>query len=134
MQCYSKFFRFYDRVMGDRSDAADYIHDLIELYHPHAKTLLEIACGTGGLLGRFSETYDVTGLDRSRPMLAIARQRLPHIRLLRQDITSFAIDCRFDAVVAPSTRSTISIASPTGRKPFAASPPISMPAVFLSLT
>jgi SAM-dependent methyltransferase len=96
---YDKFFKFYDRVMGDRSQAANYIANLIEHYHPNAKTLLEIACGTGGLLGRFSESYDVTGLDRSRPMLAIARQRLPHIRLLRQDMTSFQINRRFDAVV-----------------------------------
>lgn len=99
MASYSKFFQFYDRVMGDRSDAANYIRDLIELCHPDAKTLLEIACGTGGLLGRLSESYDVTGLDRSRPMLAIARKRLPHIRLLRQDMTNLRIDCRFDAIV-----------------------------------
>jgi SAM-dependent methyltransferase len=99
MQSYSKFFRFYDRVMDDRSDAADYIRDLIEHYHPRAKTLLEIACGTGGLLGRFSETYEVTGLDRSRPMLAIARKRLPHISLIRQDMSNFRIHRRFDVVV-----------------------------------
>ncbi|HEY5767145.1 MAG TPA: class I SAM-dependent methyltransferase, partial [Candidatus Udaeobacter sp.] len=60
---------------------------------------MEIACGTGGILGRLSESYDVTGLDRSRPMLAIARARLPHIRFFRQDMTSFHIDCRFDAIV-----------------------------------
>ena len=99
MESYSKFFQFYDLVMGDRSDAANYIRDLVALYQPEAKTLLEIACGTGGLLGRFSESYDVTGLDRSRPMLAIARKRLPQIPLLQQDMTSFRIDRRFDAIV-----------------------------------
>lgn len=99
MPPYDKFSRFYDLVMGDRSDAANYIRDLIEHYHPRAKTLLEIACGTGGILGRLSESYDVTGLDRSRPMLAIARARLPHIRILRQDMTSFHIDRRFDVIV-----------------------------------
>lgn len=96
---YDKFSRFYDRVMGDRSQAANYIAHLLKHYNPDAKTLLEIACGTGGLLGRFSESYDVTGLDRSRPMLAIARRKLPHIHLLRQDMTSFRINNRFDAVV-----------------------------------
>ena len=96
---YAKFSKFYDRVMGDRSDAANYIRDLIELHNPKAKTLLEIACGTGGLLGRLSESYDVTGLDRSRPMLAVAKQRLPNIRLLRQDMRSFQINQRFHAIV-----------------------------------
>ena len=99
MTPYDRFSRFYDQVMGDRADAANYIHDLIEHHHPRAKTLLEIACGTGGILGRLSESYDVTGLDRSRPMLAIARERLPHIRLFRQDMTSFHFDRRFDAIV-----------------------------------
>jgi len=99
MESYAKFCQFYDRVMGNRSAAADYIRHLIEHYHPDAKTLLEIACGTGGLLGRLSESYDVTGLDRSQPMLAIARKRLPHIRLFRQDMTNFRIDRRFDAIV-----------------------------------
>ena len=99
MDNYDKFFKFYDQVMGDRSQAATFIADLIERYHPEAKTLLEIACGTGGLLGRLSESYDVTGLDRSRPMLTIARKKLPHIPLLRQDMTSFRIDRRFDAIV-----------------------------------
>jgi SAM-dependent methyltransferase len=96
---YAKFSKFYDRVMGDRSDAAIYIRDLIELHDPKAKTLLEIACGTGGILGRLSESYDVTGLDRSRPMLAIAKQRLPNIHLFRQDMTSFQVNQRFDVIV-----------------------------------
>ena len=99
MVSYSQFAKFYDRVMGDRSRAANYIGDLIEHYRPNAKTLLEIACGSGGLLGRFSESYDVTGLDRSRSMLAIAKKRLPHIRLLRQNMTNFRINRRFDAIV-----------------------------------
>lgn len=99
MQSYDKFSKYYDQVMGDRSAAANYIRDLIELYHPRAKTLLEIACGSGGLLGRLSEFYDVTGLDRSRAMLAVARERLPNLQLLRQDMTSFRIDRRFDAIV-----------------------------------
>lgn len=99
MTAYDRFAKYYDRVMGDRSAAADYIGDLIERYHPEAKTVLEIACGTGGITGRLSESYDVTGLDRSRKMLAIARQRLPHIHFHRQDITSFRVNRRFDAIV-----------------------------------
>jgi SAM-dependent methyltransferase len=88
--------------MGDRSAAANYIGSLIECYHSGAKTLLEIACGTGGILGRLSESYDVAALDRSQPMIAIARKKLPHIPIFRQDITSFHLDRRFDAIVCAS--------------------------------
>jgi len=97
---YDKFSRFYDRVMGDRSDAAAYITELIAHHKPEAKTVLEIACGTGTILGILSESYEVAGLDRSRPMLAIARKKLPHVRFYRQDITSFRIAQRFDAIVS----------------------------------
>ena len=96
---YDKFSRFYDLIMGDRSDAARYVADLILRYHPKTKTVLEIACGTGSILGRLSESYEVTGLDRSRAMLAIARKKLPHVRFFRQDITRFHIAPRFDAII-----------------------------------
>lgn len=96
---YEKFCRFYDRVMGDRSDAARYITGLIARYKPEAKTVLEIACGTGTILGVFSSSYEVAGLDRSGPMLAIARKRLPHVRFYRQDMVNFRIARRFDAIV-----------------------------------
>ncbi len=96
---YDKFYRFYDRVMGDRSEAATYIRSLTNRYSPQAKTVLEIACGTGGILGILSASYDVTGLDCSRPMLAIARKKLPHVRFFRQDMTSFHIARQFDAIV-----------------------------------
>lgn len=96
---YNKFHRFYDLVMGDRSDAARYIVELITNHNPDARSALEIACGTGSILGVLSANYEATGMDRSRPMLSIARKRLPHVRLFRQDMTHFRIPQRFDAVV-----------------------------------
>jgi SAM-dependent methyltransferase len=96
---YEKFYRFYDLVMGDRSDAARYIAGLIADHKPDARSVLEIACGTGSILGILSETYEVAGLDRSRPMLSIARKRLRHSCFFRQDITNFHIPRRFDVVI-----------------------------------
>ena len=96
---YDKFSRFYDLIMGDRSDAARYVSDLIARYQPKTKKVLEIACGTGSILGMLSESYEVTGLDRSGAMLAVARKKLPHLRFLRQDMTRFRIAQRFDAII-----------------------------------
>ncbi len=96
---YEKFYRFYDAVMGDRSAAASYIASLIDLHRPGARTVLEIGCGTGTILGLLSQSYEVAGLDRSCKMLAVARRKLPHIRLLRQEMMSFQIHRRFDAIV-----------------------------------
>jgi SAM-dependent methyltransferase len=96
---YEQFSRFYDLVMGDRSKAANFTRSLIERDKPEAKTVLEIACGTGAILGFLADTYEVTGLDRSRQMVALARTKLPHIRFYRQRMTSFHIAKQFDAIV-----------------------------------
>ena len=96
---YERFSRFYDLVMGDRSIAANFTRSLIEQHKPEAKTVLEIACGTGAILGFLADTYEVTGLDRSRQMLALARKKLPHIRFYQQSMTSFRVAKQFDAIV-----------------------------------
>ena len=96
---YIHFARFYDLVMGDRSNAANFTRSLIADHKPDAKKVLEIACGTGAILGVLSDTYEVTGLDRSRQMLAIARKKLAHIRFYRQNMTNFRIARKFDAIV-----------------------------------
>ena len=85
--------------MGDRSQAANFTRSLIAHHKPKTKTVLEIACGTGAILGVLSDTYEVTGLDRSRQMLAIARKKLSHIRFYRQNMTNFRIARQFDAIV-----------------------------------
>lgn len=96
---YTTLARFYDPIIGDRRETAAYISDLIQRHHPKTRTVLEIACGTGAILGLLSEYYEVTGLDRSRHMLAIARKKLPHIKLYRQDMTNFHINQRFDTIL-----------------------------------
>lgn len=96
---YEQFSRYYDLVMGDRSKAADFTRGLIERHKPETKTVLEIACGTGAILGFLAGTYDVMGLDRSRQMLALARNKLPHIPFYRQNMTRFRIAKKFDAIV-----------------------------------
>ncbi len=52
MESYEVFAPFYDAVMGDRAEHADYLRSLIEKHHPKAKTLLELAFGTGSVLKR----------------------------------------------------------------------------------
>lgn len=96
---YEQFSRFYDLVMGDRSKAANFTRSLIERHKPEARTVLEIACGTGAILGFLADTYEVAGLDRSRQMLALARKKLPHMRFYRQGMTNFRIAKKFDAIV-----------------------------------
>jgi len=99
MEQYGKFGRFYDAVMGNRAESAAFIHNLIRRHKPEAKTLLELACGTGAVLERLSEYYQVAGLDISIEMLSVARKKLPGARLVQADMVTFELGQKFDVII-----------------------------------
>ncbi len=72
MSIYSGFAPFYDRIMGDRSAEVDRIRSYISRHWPGARSLLELGCGTGALLAGLDGDLDLTGIDQSSEMLAIA--------------------------------------------------------------
>jgi SAM-dependent methyltransferase len=99
MGLYEKFGRFYDAVMGDRAESAALIHRLIQDHKPGAKTLLELACGTGAVLQHLANHYEVSGLDISPEMLSVARMKLPEAPLYQTSMVTFEIDKKFDVII-----------------------------------
>ncbi len=99
MTDYAAFSRFYDRIVGDRAEEVARVLGYIEQYRPSATSLLELGCGTGALLEGLAGTLEVTGVDRSPEMLAIAAGRLPSARLVRADMTAFSLAARYDVVI-----------------------------------
>ncbi len=99
MEGYEVFAPFYDAVQGDRADHSAYIRSLIEQHHPRAKTLLELACGTGSVLKQLEPSYDVSGVDRSEAMLDVATRKLPGARLVHDDMTTVDLGETFDVVL-----------------------------------
>lgn len=91
--------KFYDAVTGDRTEMASYIHRLIRRHKPKARTLLELACGTGAILKILAKSYDVAGLDLSPQMLSLARKKLPNVRFYRKDMVRFELATKFDAII-----------------------------------
>ena len=98
MEAYESYARFYDASQGPRRDVAGYLR-LIQRHHPAAKSLLEIACGTGELLVQFARHYDVTGLDVSGAMLHRARSKLPGVEFHQRSMVGFNLGRRFDVIV-----------------------------------
>ena len=96
---YESFARFYDAVQGDGGGRAAVLRELIERRRPGARTVLELACGTGSILAQLRDEYDVTGLDRSREMLALAAAKVPGVRLVESDMTRFSLGECFDVVL-----------------------------------
>jgi ubiquinone/menaquinone biosynthesis C-methylase UbiE len=99
MTDYANFARFYDQIMGDRTETVARIENYLDRYRPGARTLLELGCGTGAILAGLANRLDVTGLDRSPEMLAIAAAKLPGANLVQADMTAFRLDDQFDAVI-----------------------------------
>jgi SAM-dependent methyltransferase len=99
MMSYEKLDRFYDAAMGDRTEMASYIRRLIRRHNPKARTLLELACGTGAILKTLAKSYDVAGLDLSPQMLSLARKKLPHVRFYRKDMVRFELATNFDVII-----------------------------------
>jgi SAM-dependent methyltransferase len=100
MAVYDLLAPHYDAVTGDSATEAAFIHDIIERRHGQAVTLLDLACGTGSITALLAGAYQVSGLDISPGMLAVAREKLPGgIQLYLADMTSFRLDARFDVIV-----------------------------------
>ncbi len=99
MQNYFIYGHFYDASQRV-ANGAQYLH-LLRKHHPEAKSLLEIACGTGAQLLPLSKDYAVTGLDVSGTMLRYARKKLPGVEFFHQDMARFKIGRTFDAIICP---------------------------------
>jgi SAM-dependent methyltransferase len=90
----------YDAVTGDSATEAAFIHHIIERRHGRAATLLDLGCGTGGMTALLADAYQVSGLDVSPGMLAVARQKLPaRTPLYLADMASFRLGVTFDVIV-----------------------------------
>jgi len=96
---YTDFARFYDRIMGDRADEITRVQGYIGKHLPHARSLLELGCGTGALLAGLTPGLAVTGIDRSPDMLARAAESVPAATLVQADMTGFRLDGGFDVAI-----------------------------------
>ena len=97
---YDLLARHYDAVTGDSSTETAFIDSIIKSAHGQAMTLLEVACGTGGIIADLAGRYQVSGLDISPGMLAVARDKLPEgTPLYLADMSHFKLDVKFDAII-----------------------------------
>lgn len=84
----------------DYDREAAMVADRIRGHRPQARTVLDVACGTGlHLAGLAGQGFAVEGTDLSEAMLAVARDRLPGVALHAGDMRTFRLGRRFDAVV-----------------------------------
>lgn len=97
---FNRSAQIYDAVYSfkDYPAEAERVRTFVLARAPHAKTLLDVACGTGLHLATLREHYQVEGLDLDEGLLEVAAQRLPGVLLHVGDITDFDLGRTFDAV------------------------------------
>ncbi len=91
----------YDAICAwkNYADEVERLHAIIGAHKRSAgNALLDVACGTGKHLELLAERYQVEGLDLDRDLLAVARDRLPHVQLHQADMCDFDLGRRFDVV------------------------------------
>ncbi len=98
---FKKSARFYDAIYSnkDYESESKRVHALITERCPDARTLLDVACGTGSHMRYLKADYEVEGLDVNPDMVRIARQRHPDVAIHEADMVRFDLDKHFDAVI-----------------------------------
>lgn len=108
MVMYANFASVYDRLMRE-VPYAEWVRFLTELFKKHgieAGDILDLGCGTGNVTIPLAEMgYQVTGLDMSADMLAVAeekaRSRGLDVRWIQQDMREANLgELRFDLVIS----------------------------------
>jgi SAM-dependent methyltransferase len=80
---------------GEAREVARHVRRLL----PTARSVLDVACGTGGHLGPFRDLFgEAEGLELAEPMLELARAAHPDLRLHHGDMRAFDLGRRFDVV------------------------------------
>ncbi|WP_242604524.1 class I SAM-dependent methyltransferase [Legionella gresilensis] len=76
--------------------------NFIQKYLPPKCKILDIGCGTGEPIAKFllNEGYKVTGIDASKKMIDLCKQRFPEGRWLLADMRTLDLDEKFHAVIA----------------------------------
>lgn len=100
MKPYERIAFMYDKDWGKFSskytNLISYVNES-QRYNP--STILDIACGTGRLLGELHASgYTCTGLDLSEDMINIARSNNPDIEFVISNMCSFSLNRRFDII------------------------------------
>jgi SAM-dependent methyltransferase len=92
--------RVYDALCRhkDYAWASLKVHEIVQGVAPHARSLLDVGCGTGQHLQHLSKHFRAEGLDLSREMLAVARERCPAIPLHEMSLVNFRLTQCFDVV------------------------------------
>ena len=96
---YAKWSQNYDTIDNALLVAEQPVVEAITSAVPAGRAL-DAACGTGRHAAHLARTHEVTGVDGSPEMLAVAREKVPGAEFIEADLCGIPLpDASFDVVV-----------------------------------
>lgn len=78
------------------------VYDLVEDLNRNNSKILEIGVGTGNLASKFlNNNYEIIGIDQSREMLSIAKEKYPNLKVRLGEFLKIPYDSKsFDVIIS----------------------------------
>ncbi|PKV62888.1 class I SAM-dependent methyltransferase [Pontibacter ramchanderi] len=104
----SKLAKSYDKIAARwNADMIESSYGIVMIdraisYCTNKRTALDVGCGSGGrIINRLlGNGFEVTGIDVSGGMLALAQENHPAVEFIQADISEWETTDRFDLIVA----------------------------------
>jgi SAM-dependent methyltransferase len=98
---YRRHARAWDEARGDRLREGAWLDRFLELL-PAGGHVLDLGCGSGRPMARYciERGFEVTGVDTSPELIALARERFPDQAWEVADMRGLDVGRRFDGVLA----------------------------------
>ncbi len=89
---------YIDGIGKDYEKDAETIKAIIRSLNPEAKTILDVACGTGEHARYLHTEFEIDGIDKEKRFVEIASKKLPQCNFTEADMKSFSLGKRYDVV------------------------------------
>jgi ubiquinone/menaquinone biosynthesis C-methylase UbiE len=101
-QLYNNFARYYDRIYEklDHEKEVEFVKWAVCKHkNSESNELLDIACGTGRHAIFLKNDFEILGVDISREMLKIAREKVPDVEFVSGDMKKLDLRRKFDVII-----------------------------------
>ncbi len=97
---FAKTVEYYDLIYSFKDYVAEAgkIRALIRNAHPDARSVLDVACGTGEHAKALSQDFAVDGIDLEPGFVDIARRKMPSGSFVVADMRQFQLGKKYDVV------------------------------------
>jgi len=94
------FAEIYDEIYQKYKDYYLLVSDIVKRFAPTKAKILDLGCGTGILEIYLPKDYKIVGIDNSKDMLKIAKnKKLKNVRFVLADIRNFNLKEKFDIAI-----------------------------------